>query len=94
MFKNISRIVTVIALLALALSACAPAATPKATVAPATVAPVTVAPATSAPATVVATTARLLPQAPLLLPLAAGAPMLKSSSSPAEHPVRLRAGRL
>ena len=56
MFKNVSRIVTVIALLTLVLAACAPAAT--ATTAPA--APVTqapVAPATSAPATVAATTA-------------------------------------
>ncbi|MGD0879700.1 MAG: substrate-binding domain-containing protein, partial [Anaerolineales bacterium] len=56
MFKNVSRIVTVIALLTLVLAACAPAAT--ATTAP--VAPVTqapVAPATSAPATVAATTA-------------------------------------
>jgi len=56
MFKNVSRFVTVIALLTMVLAACAPAAT--ATTAPA--APVTqapVAPATSAPATVAATTA-------------------------------------
>jgi simple sugar transport system substrate-binding protein len=54
MFKNVSRIITVIALLTLVLAACAPAATPTqapATVAPATVAPATVAPATVAPAT-------------------------------------------
>jgi simple sugar transport system substrate-binding protein len=55
MFKNISRRVTVIALLALVLAACAPAtATPAlapATVAPAPVVPATVAPATAAPAT-------------------------------------------
>ena len=56
MFKNVSRILSVVALLSLVLAACAPAAT--ATTAPA--APVTqapVAPATSAPATVAATTA-------------------------------------
>ncbi len=56
MFKNIARILSVVALLSLVLAACAPAAT--ATTAP--VAPVTqapVAPATSAPATVAATTA-------------------------------------
>jgi simple sugar transport system substrate-binding protein len=52
MFKNISRFVTVIALLAMVLTACAPAAT-QAPVAPVTAAPV--APATTAP--VVATAA-------------------------------------
>jgi simple sugar transport system substrate-binding protein len=53
MFKNISRTVTVIALLAIVLAACAPAAT-QAPAAPVTAAPVTaapVAPATAAPAT-------------------------------------------
>ena len=59
MFKNISRIISVIALLALALAACAPAATPtqapaapvtQAPAAPATTAPATAAPATAAPA--------------------------------------------
>jgi simple sugar transport system substrate-binding protein len=55
MFKNVSRIVTVIALLTLVLAACAPAATPtQAPVAPVTQAPVA---PTTAPATVAATTA-------------------------------------
>jgi simple sugar transport system substrate-binding protein len=52
MFKNVSRFVTVIALLSLVLSACAPAAT-QAPAAPATqavAAPATVAPVTQAPA--------------------------------------------
>jgi simple sugar transport system substrate-binding protein len=61
MFKNVSRIITVIALLTLVLAACAPAATattaPVAPVTQAPVAPATSAPATSAPATVAATTA-------------------------------------
>jgi simple sugar transport system substrate-binding protein len=55
MFKNVSRIVTVIALLTLVLAACAPAAATPTTVAPATAAPATTsaaaAPATAAPAT-------------------------------------------
>jgi simple sugar transport system substrate-binding protein len=58
MFKNVSRIVTVIALLTLVLAACAPAATATQAPAPVTqapVAPVTQAPV--APATVAATTA-------------------------------------
>jgi simple sugar transport system substrate-binding protein len=57
MFKNISRVVSVIALLSMLLAACgtpatvAPATAKPATAAPATAAPATVAPATAAPAT-------------------------------------------
>jgi simple sugar transport system substrate-binding protein len=56
MFKNVSRIVSVIALLSILLAACgtptaAPATAKPATAAPATAAPATAAPATAAPAT-------------------------------------------
>jgi len=57
MFKNVSRLVTVIALLTLVLAACAPAATATKAPAPVTAAPATSAPATTAPATVAATKA-------------------------------------
>jgi simple sugar transport system substrate-binding protein len=63
MFKNISRFVTVIALLAMVLTACAPAATATQAPAPVTaapVAPVTAAPV--APATVAATAAPVATQ--------------------------------
>jgi len=51
MFKNVSRIITVIALLSILLAACgAPATQAPATAKPATAAPATVAPATQAPA--------------------------------------------
>jgi capsular polysaccharide biosynthesis protein len=62
MLKNVTRILSVVALLSLVLAACAPAATPKATAAPVTAAPVTAAPATVAPATVAATTAPVATQ--------------------------------
>ena len=58
MFKNVSRIVSVIALLSILLAACGtPATTAPATAKPATAAPATAAPATAAPATAAPATA-------------------------------------
>ncbi len=74
MFKNVSRIIALIALISLVLSACKPAA--PATTAPATSAPATSAPApaTSAPATVAAAPATSAPATTAPVATQGGAP--------------------
>ena len=85
MFKQVSRGIALLLLCAIALAGCAPAPTAAPTTAPRPRLPLR--PPLPPRPPLRLQLPRPLRKAPLQLLLAVGAPTLKSSSSPAEHPV-------